>query len=130
NHFDRLLRIPDYAFEGVQNSTFSEFHYARTGDRSEWIAGLNVWTEEFSEQRPSSGGGRDYAQTTFGAFVQNTATISESVSVEAGIRGDYVVDYGFVVLPRISLLYKPSSRFSSRIGGGFGYKAPTIFTED
>ena len=33
------------------------------------------------------------------------------------------------LLPRISALFKISSKFSSRIGGGLGYKSPTIFTE-
>src|SRR5438045_2549762 len=50
--------------------------------------------------------------------------------LEGGLRGDYVLDYGLAVLPRLSILYKPNSRFSSRLGGGFGYKAPTIFTEE
>ncbi len=35
-----------------------------------------------------------------------------------------------MLLPRVSLLYKASPSFSSRIGGGFGYKPPTIFTEE
>lgn len=50
--------------------------------------------------------------------------------LEAGLRGDYVKDYGFIVLPRISALFKLSDKFSTRIGGGFGYKPPTIFSEE
>ena len=46
------------------------------------------------------------------------------------MRGDYVVDYGFAFLPRVSALFKISDKLSSRIGGGLGYKAPTIFTEE
>ena len=41
-----------------------------------------------------------------------------------------MVDYGIAFLPRISALFKITNKFSSRIGGGFGYKAPTIFTEE
>jgi outer membrane receptor for ferrienterochelin and colicins len=41
-----------------------------------------------------------------------------------------VVDYGIAFLPRISALFKITNKFSSRIGGGFGYKSPTIFTEE
>jgi iron complex outermembrane receptor protein len=33
-------------------------------------------------------------------------------------------------LPRVSLLYKNDTGFSSRIGGGLGYKIPDIFTEE
>jgi iron complex outermembrane receptor protein len=46
------------------------------------------------------------------------------------LRGDYVKDYGFALLPRLSLLFKFSSKLSSRIGGGMGYKTPNIFTEE
>jgi len=33
-------------------------------------------------------------------------------------------------LPRVSLLWKATDKFSSRIGGGLGYKIPDIFTEE
>jgi iron complex outermembrane receptor protein len=46
------------------------------------------------------------------------------------VRGDYVNNYGFAFLPRVAVLFKPSASFSSRIGGGMGYKPPTIFTEE
>jgi len=33
-------------------------------------------------------------------------------------------------LPRVSALFKIAKGWTSRIGGGFGYKTPTIFTEE
>jgi iron complex outermembrane receptor protein len=130
NHFDRFMEIPGYRFDGVQNSTFTELNVVNNRERSEWIAGLNLWTDDFKEEQLTATPLRDYTQTTVGAFIQNSLQVSDKVSIEAGLRGDYVVDYGFALLPRISLLYKASPAFSSRIGGGFGYKAPTIFTEE
>lgn len=130
NHFDRLLEIPAYRFDGVQNSTFTELNYVNSQDRSEWVAGLNLWTDDFSENKFFEDPVRDYTQTTFGAFIQNNLTVSDRVSLETGLRGDYVIDYGVALLPRVSLLYRSGPKFSSRIGGGFGYKAPTIFTEE
>lgn len=129
NHFDRKIETPGYIFDGTQNSTFTELNVSATGSKSEWIGGLNLWTDNFSEEK-STPPFRNYQQTTFGAFIQNTHSFTEKVSVESGLRGDYVLDYGFAFLPRVSLLYKASPAFSSRIGGGFGYKAPTIFTEE
>jgi outer membrane receptor for ferrienterochelin and colicins len=38
--------------------------------------------------------------------------------------------YGFFLLPRIAALFKINDHFTSRIGGGLGYKAPNVFTED
>lgn len=130
NHFDRVIDIPDYRFDGIQNSTFSELNVTTGSGPSEWIAGVNLWTDVFSEQRLTSTPLRDYSQTTIGVFVQNNATLSAKFNLETGLRGDYVIDYGFALLPRVSLLYKASASFSSRLGGGFGYKAPTIFTEE
>lgn len=130
NHFDRVIQIPSYRFDGTQNSTFTELNFVTGNDRSEWITGLNLWTDDFAERQTTLTPLRDYGQTTFGAFVQNNFSISEKIKLETGLRGDYVFDYGLAFLPRISLLYKSSRSFSSRIGGGLGYKAPTIFTEE
>jgi len=130
NHFDRTVEIPAYKFNGIQNSTFTELNYITNDEKSEWIAGINLWTDDFAEEKLIPAPLRDYNQTTFGAFVQNNLILSEKVNLETGLRGDYIIDYGFALLPRVSLLYKASSSFSTRIGGGFGYKTPTIFTEE
>jgi outer membrane receptor for ferrienterochelin and colicins len=130
NYFDRNIQTPGYVFDGVQRSTFTELSFSSMKQRSEWIAGLNLWTDNFTETQTTATPVRDYEQTTFGGFVQNTLSVTEKVILESGVRGDYVVDYGFVLLPRISLLVKMTPDFTTRIGGGFGYKAPTIFTEE
>ena len=73
---------------------------------------------------------RNYRQLTAGIFVQNNWKVTEKFRLETGLRGDAVKDYGFALLPRFSALFKFSQKFSSRIGGGLGYKAPNIFTEE
>lgn len=128
--FRRKIAIPDYRFDGDQWSTFSEVSFLRSGDRSEWVGGLNVWTEHFGEKRLTQMPVRDFSINTFGLFVQNTTNISDRFILETGLRGDYVHDYGFAVLPRLSALFKLSDKFSTRIGGGFGYKPPSIFSEE
>lgn len=130
NHFKRVINTPGYEFNGVQNSTFTEINYSSNMENNEWIGGINLWTDGFSEKQTTATPLRDYNQTTIGAFVQNNLKLSEKFRLESGIRGDYVIDYGFALLPRVSLLYKASPSFSSRLGGGLGYKAPTIFTEE
>lgn len=130
NYFKRILNIPGYEFNGIQNSSFSELNVIHAKGDTEWIGGLNLWTDGFSESQTTATPLRDYEQVTVGAFVQTSTKLSEALLLEAGLRGDYVKDYSFVLLPRVSLLFKPSIKFSSRIGGGFGYKPPTIFTEE
>ncbi|MFT3979507.1 MAG: TonB-dependent receptor plug domain-containing protein [Ferruginibacter sp.] len=130
SYFARNTSTPNSVFDGRQHATFTELNIDKQAGKMEWIAGANLWTDDFKEERATSFPARDYSLNTFGAFVQNTWTASRWLSVESGIRGDYVQDYGFAFLPRVSALIKYNSSLSSRIGGGLGYKAPTIFTED
>jgi outer membrane receptor for ferrienterochelin and colicin len=131
--FRRTLNVnSNYAFNGEQQASFSELTYSLQKNKMEWIGGINFVTDNFDELLPltSSFSGRDYKQTTTGVFVQNNFMVNEKFILETGLRGDYVKDYGFALLPRASMLFKISSKLSSRIGGGMGYKAPTVFTEE
>lgn len=130
SYYDRTIDIPAYNFSGVQLSSFSEASYNQRGENTEWITGLNLWTDQFKQNNIDPAQAVDYAYTTLGLFVQNTWNASDKMIVETGIRGDYQNEYGLFVLPRISALYKINSRFSARLGGGLGYKTPTVFTED
>ncbi len=130
NNFNRIISIPNYTFDGLQNSTFSEVTYSHNGKISDWVTGANLYTDNFSERTITSFPLRDYKLVTFGAFVQNTIKAKEWLHIETGLRGDCVVDYGFAFLPKVSALFKISDKLSSRIGGGLGYKTPTIFTEE
>ncbi len=130
NHFKRVINTPGYEFNGVQNSTFTEINYVSNQENNDWVGGVNLWTDGFSETPLTATPLRDYNQVTMGAFIQNNLRLSDAFRLESGLRGDYVIDYGFAFLPRVSLLYKPTPAFSSRLGGGLGYKAPTIFTEE
>lgn len=130
SYYDRGIKIPSYEFSGVQLSSFSELAYNHRGERSEWVAGLNVWTDQFTQDNVTPAQAVDYSYTTFGAFVQNTWNASDLLTLETGMRGDYQSEYGFFALPRISAMFKPHPKFTARVGGGLGYKASTVFTED
>ena len=130
NSFDRRISIPGYVFDGKQLSTYSEVAFNSNHKRSDWVTGMNLYTDQFRESLTTNFVKRNYTQTTLGAFVQNTWQTTPWLHVETGIRGDYVFDYGFVLLPRISGLFKITPELSSRLGGGLGYKTPTIFTEE
>jgi iron complex outermembrane receptor protein len=130
NYFRRNLTMAGYAFSGKQVGTFSEATYTHATDKSEWITGINLVTDDFDENQFASQPRRDYSQLTTGLFVQSNFKVNQNLHIESGLRGDYVNDYGFALLPRLSMLFKISPKLSSRIGGGMGYKAPTIFTEE
>jgi outer membrane receptor for ferrienterochelin and colicins len=130
SYFDRSISLPDYRFSGVQVSSYSEANYSYNSEKTDWVAGINYLTDNFNEDQNSNFPLRSYHYQTIGGFVQNTWNATDKFILESGIRGDYHNEYGFFLLPRLSGLYKVNSHFSMRLGGGLGYKAPTVFTED
>jgi len=130
SNFNRIITIPGYIFDGKQWSSYSEIAFNIRQKNMEWVGGLNVYTDNFKEQRSDTFPNRNYQQSTIGGFIQNTWTIRKWLQTEAGLRGDYVTDYGWAFLPRVSALFKLTPKLTSRIGGGLGYKMPTIFTEE
>lgn len=130
NHYKQDLEVPGHFFKGTQLSSFSEAHLLGSGELMEWVVGLNLWTENFDQEILSSPMALDFDTQTVGVFAQGTFSLSELWSVEGGLRVDSTSEYGNLFLPRVSLLYKPSSRTTLRIGGGSGYKEPTLFGEE
>lgn len=130
SYYDRTITLPDYRFSGTQLSTYTEAAFSHTNEKTDWVAGLNLLSDQFKEEKNSSFPLRNYNYNTVGGFIQNTWNINAEFSLESGLRGDYHNDYGFFLLPRIAALWKISPNFSTRLGGGLGYKAPTVFTED
>jgi iron complex outermembrane receptor protein len=128
--FNRLIAIPAYLFEGLQQSSYSELSFTARRDRLFWIAGANFLTDDFNEQKHNATALRNYHYSTSGAFVQGTWTPAGRFSLEAGLRGDHVKQYGFELLPRIAVMLKISPKLTARLGGGLGYKTPTVFNED
>ncbi len=130
SYYDRSINTPGFIFTGIQYSSFSEVNYSHRNNKSEWIGGGNLWTDKFSENKSYTSQKVDYNHTTLGGFIQNTWSITSKVSLETGFRGDYQNKYGFFLLPRFSALLKVNNKLSARLGGGPGYKIPTVFTED
>ncbi len=128
--YNRSIAVPGFRFAGLQTASFSEASYRHENEKLEWITGMNVWTDQFTQNEPASGAKVNYSHTTVGLFVQNTWNATEQFILETGLRGDYQNEYGFFALPRISALFKFTPQFSMRVGGGLGYKTPTVFTED
>jgi outer membrane receptor for ferrienterochelin and colicins len=133
-YFDRQLGEPGFDFKGKQLSSFSELNYVRNGEKASWVAGVNLVTDHFSAQPPQNN--LSYDQTTVGAFVQNTYKATNWFSIESGIRLDDNTPApskpsgGLFFLPRLNALFKITNHLTSRIGGGLGYKMPTLFNDE
>jgi len=129
-HFDREISIPDFVFAGTQESSFSELHWVLPQGTSEWVMGMSLVTEKFRQRDAAPGFSHDYSQRTLGAFVQNARPLTDTLSLETGLRVDRHSKQGTLALPRISFLYEPRDDLTIRAGGGLGYRNPTLFSED
>jgi outer membrane receptor for ferrienterochelin and colicins len=134
--FQRDLSItpgPDlleYRFAGSQYASFSELHYASEGKAGDWVSGLNLYTDHFRETPLSDAPLRDESWTTLGWFGQYTADWGSLLSVEGGLRTDYVLRDQLYALPRLALLFKWSPEWTTRITGGMGYRNPSVFNQE
>jgi outer membrane receptor for ferrienterochelin and colicins len=132
-YFDRDLSEQGFVFAGKELSSFSEFNYVKHGQRSDWVTGANLVTDHFTTRIPHDK--FNYDLTTIGVFGQNTFTAAKWFSLESGIRVDYNTPApsnktnGIFVLPRINGLFNLDKHWTSRIGGGLGYKMPTLFND-
>ncbi len=127
-YFNRSLDIPDLTFKGIQWNTFTEATYQKQTKKFDWIVGANLYSIDFDENDAILE--RDQNDITAGLFLNNIYDFSDRWILETGLRTDYAKDWGWFPLPRVSLLYKNDIGFSSRIGGGLGYKIPDIFIEE
>lgn len=128
--YDRSVEIPDFLFSGNQSSTFSEANISLVEENTEWIAGLNLWTDSFDQNDGSPGSDLSFSDAVVGAFIQNIWNVQSKWTLETGFRVDNHSEYGLFALPRVSVMYEPSPELTFRFGGGLGYKAPTVFSED
>ena len=131
--FDRKINIPNYEFAGFNTNIFTDASYLFITKKNTIITGLNFQYDDFKQRNIST---FDAKTNTIGAYIQQTWDISDNIKLENGLRIDNV-NYSNLnfsknqtfFLPKFSALFKFNNKWSSRIGGGLGYKIPTIFTE-
>ncbi|RNL51081.1 TonB-dependent receptor [Pedobacter jejuensis] len=134
NYFKRNIGIPDYTFKGNNYNAYTDISYLKNIKNQSLIFGGNLVYDDFRDEKQSLS--KSFKTKTAGLYFQHTWDATEKLKLESGIRTDLVNYFNslykntdFFVLPRVSALYKFSDKWSSRIGGGLGYKTPTLFTE-
>jgi outer membrane receptor for ferrienterochelin and colicins len=146
NVFDRYLNIRQDTigtkaiFGGRQQSSFSELTYDIRQAQHELIFGANYTSEVFKR--------RNLGETDFVPIEENHQTASlfanhiweaaRFLDIESGLRADWnqnssniSEDEGEIfVMPRVAALIKYNSKWTTRLGGGLGYRPLTVFNEE
>lgn len=132
--FDRKINIPDYQFSGFNTNAFTDVSYVWNTQNQTIIGGMNIMYDDFNQRDIKT---LDAKSFTAGAYIQHTWDVTEKIKLENGLRFDNVTYSNSIfsknqsfILPKISALFIINNKWSSRIGGGLGYKIPTIFTEE
>ena len=120
----------DYRFAGNQVSSFSEVAYTSKRNKNVLISGLNYYSDYFEEIPIQNNMLRNEALQTIGAFANYVFDIGQKISIESGLRSDYVFEQKLHVLPRVSALFKWTNQLSTRIGGWLGYRNASIFNQE
>ena len=142
--FDRYINIEEnilgtsIKFGGNQFNSFTELNWNLNKENQNINIGLNSLSDEFSEDNYNSTPLRDQEFNTLGLYVNHLWDVTDKLALESGLRTDYVTASNFssdnggqsFVLPKISTLYKLTPELSIRLGGGMGYRMPTIFNEE
>ena len=135
NFFDRRSGIATSLinfslFSGKQVSSFSEVSYTYRKNKNSFITGINYYTDDFKEDSLLPFVLRNEFLNTAGYFANYTFDLGKKVSIESGLRADYTFENDFHILPRISALFKWTEKLTTRIGGGMGYRNPSIFNQE
>lgn len=115
------------AFKGRQYSSYSEISYAPQWGKHQWVGGLNVLTDRYLPGVEDSLAPPAYDYLTLGLFLQDDWRVLNKLTLEAGFRLDRHNRYGYFLLPRLMVLWKPLPGLQLRGGLGWGYKIPSFF---
>jgi outer membrane receptor for ferrienterochelin and colicins len=128
--FNRDINTNVYGMKGKQDSWYTELAYAKKFEHHNLVMGINFNGEQFKKQGLDSSLFPNDAFNTTGAFAQDDWKWTPQFTMQSGLRIDNNSKYGAFVLPRISFMYKLNSRVTMRLGGGDGYKTPTLFNSE
>jgi len=130
SNFNRNITTSTFGMRAKQRSYFSEASYVKKTSKHDVVAGINLNGENLKKRLPDSTFINNYNYFTVGLFIQDDWRIHPKLTIESGLRSDFHNIYKAFVLPRISLLYKITPVITMRMGGGLGYKIPTVFESE
>ncbi len=111
---------------------FGEMSLAVPRGRSMYVGGIAFQQEQYSAEQITA---FDYRYNIPSAFLQFDYDATSTVALSASVRADAHSEYGTLVNPRLSLLWRAPfdgefAGWNMRVSGGTGAFAPTPLIED
>jgi outer membrane receptor for ferrienterochelin and colicins len=143
--FDRYINIDEdilgtssTTFGGNQLNSFTELNLNINKEKQNINIGFNALADKFKEDNLINQPLRNQEFNTLGLYVNHLWDVTDKFALESGLRTDKVeastlnTENGgqSFVLPKISALYKMTPELSIRLGGGMGYRMPSLFSEE
>jgi len=122
--FDRAITTNIHYFKGNQLNYYTELSILVPKEQYSFVGGINVTGDRFKILPSDPMALTNYNNNTVGAFAQGTFNLPVNTILEAGLRADHHNNYGNFVLPRVALFHRFNEAWATRLGVGFGYKAP------
>ncbi|MEO8100538.1 MAG: TonB-dependent receptor [Acidobacteriota bacterium] len=92
-----------------------------------WVAGFATERDAY---RPRDLPRFAYLYVTPGLFVQDDIQFTSWFSISASARADFHNRFGTFLSPRLSALFRPTKKWTSRLSAGQGFFAPSALTEE
>jgi outer membrane receptor for ferrienterochelin and colicins len=125
---DAMYRSRD--FRATQNLAHADVQYTQEIDVHTLLLGASLSLDDLFDRTSGNPYSRSYRYTSPGLLAQLESPFGDMWSVVASARVDFHNVFGTFVTPRASVMYRPTNSFTLRLGGGTGFKAPTIFVEE
>lgn len=117
-------------FNATQEVLYADAQYARSYASHAILLGASVNSDVYSDRTPDVGSSRNYHSSVPAVFAQDEFAVSEYWTLLLSGRVDFHNFLGTFFTPRISAMVRPASMLTMRIGGGTGFKSPTMFVEE
>ena len=118
------------AFDATQEVIYADAQYSFKTRSHTLLVGTAFNLEDFTDRSPLEGARRSYRFESPAVFMQDEVVLAPNWSLVMSGRIDFHNRFGTFFTPRASLMHRPSALLAVRIGGGTGFKIPTIFTEE
>jgi outer membrane receptor for ferrienterochelin and colicins len=126
---DRDAFFGVFPFHATQRVSFADAQYSLDLPSHKLLLGAGFRIDDF-EDRTAGIPARSYRFAVPSVLLQDEFHVSNDVTAVMSGRLDFHDTFGTFFVPRFSVMYRPTSSLTLRLGGGTGYKAPTIFVEE